>query len=166
MFISIVVIAKYLHIFPSDDSQSWNIEETVSEIKKRKYSRYLFFQLYPYSRFILLYSQLPSWFDPESKTLSVDDLSKTLNLLYYFINFGGPFAMEKIAKSSEIVVENESTKFEEYFPMTNIVNDNSETQLILDRLRSDNDHLFEKEVSHCQNYTGFMILLKLLHRTN
>lgn len=62
------------------------------------------------------------------------------------MNFEGPFAVDKIAKTSETETGNLTYPNEEFFPVASLPVENTETQQLLDRLRSDNDHLFEKEV--------------------
>lgn len=84
---------------------------------------------------------MPSWLESEG-SMSEDDLSRTLNLLYYFINFGGPYSTAKIIAPKEDEELPESNPILEFMP----VYDDTENLTQLNRLKSDNDHLLAKEV--------------------
>lgn len=77
------------------------------------------------------------------------------------MNFDGPYAVSKIAKTSDVESETITSPNEEFFPVITIPQENTETQLLLDRLRSDNDHLFEKEV--CSIYLDDVLRNELIN---
>lgn len=83
---------------------------------------------------------MPSWLE-SSDILSEDDLSKTLNLLFYFINFKGPFSVDKIIDSS-------TDELPEANPNLDLlpVYEDVDNLTALNRLKSDKDHLIAKEV--------------------